>query len=67
MCHTTAEAGAALDAELRRLREIEAAARAWRETWAILDDAAAAVERRRRARERLFAALDAWAAGEGEK
>jgi hypothetical protein len=58
MCSTTAEAGALLDAELRRLREIEDAARAWRRAWAALDDAPAAVARRRKARERLFAALD---------
>jgi hypothetical protein len=45
--------------ELRRLREIEDAARAWRAAWERLDDSAAAVERRRTARERLFAALDA--------
>ena len=55
-------------AERDTLLEIARAAQTWRATWAIRDDAVTAVERRQKARRRLFAALDAWAAmGEGEK
>lgn len=47
------------DAEIARLRAVAVAAREWRKSWKILDDSYAAVERRRKAREAMFAALDA--------
>lgn len=49
----------ALAARVAALEECARAAQEWRATWATLDDAAAAVARRQKARERLFTALDA--------
>jgi hypothetical protein len=42
-----------------RLVTLADAVREWRASWEVIDDATAAVERRRVARERMFAALNA--------
>jgi len=44
---------------LPRYLDLADAVREWRATWEVIDDATAAVEMRRVAREKMFAALDA--------